>query len=383
MPAVAPGKNIFDTTIIPADATPNSYCYLLKGKKVALIINQTSKAGDSSMLDILLQRNINVVKIFVPEHGFRGKEDAGADIAGDVDSATGIPVISLYGAHKKPSVEDISGIDIMVYDLQDVGARFYTYISTLEYCMEACAENRKPFMVLDKPNPNGFYVDGPVLEKQNKSFVGMQAIPIVYGMTAGEYATMIAGENWFSSAGQTRLTVIKCSGYTHKKKYKLPVAPSPNLRTMAAVYAYPSLCLFEGTKVSVGRGTNMPFQQYGCPAFEGEYVFIFTPESSEGAKKPLFENSKCYGEVIGVTEDEVLRAIDNKLQLKWLLKGYVACPAKNGYFNSFFIKLSGTASLQEQIEKGATEKEIRKSWEKGLENFKKIRKKYLLYKDFE
>ncbi len=373
---------IYDTSIKPADALPAGYLPLLKGKHVALVINQTSVVGNVSLLDLLLKNNINVVKIFVPEHGFRGNEDAGAKVDNTTDSATHIPVISLYGSHKKPGAKDLTDIDVVVYDLQDVGLRFYTYISTLEYCMEACAEQGKQFVVLDRPNPNGFYVDGPVLEKENKSFVGMQPIPVVYGMTAGEYASMIAGEHWFNKADSLDLQVIRCSNYTHAKKYRLPVAPSPNLRTMAAVYAYPALCLFEGTPVSVGRGTALPFQQFGCPAFEGKYTYSFTPHSGAGAKSPPYEDQVCYGAVVGVDETEVLKQMNGQMTLKWLIAAYKAYPDKDKFFTPFFIKLSGTSKLKEQVINGDSEAQIRKGWEGDLEAFKKIRKKYLLYKDF-
>ena len=373
---------IYDTSIRPADAQPAGYLPLLKGKHVALIINQTSVIGNVSLLDLLLKNNIDVVKIFVPEHGFRGKEDAGAKVDNMTDSATHITVISLYGSHKKPEAKDLADVDVIVYDLQDVGLRFYTYISTLEYCMEASAELGKQFVVLDRPNPNGFYVDGPVLEKENKSFVGMQPIPVVYGMTAGEYASMIAGEHWFNKADSLDLKVIKCHNYTHAKKYRLPVAPSPNLRTMAAVYAYPSLCLFEGTPVSVGRGTALPFQQFGCPAFEGKYTCSFTPHAGQGAKSPPYENKVCYGAVVGTDETEVLKQMNGQMTLKWLIDAYKAYPDKDKFFTPFFIKLCGTSKLKEQIINGDSEAQIRKGWVRDLDAFKKIRKKYLLYKDF-
>jgi len=376
-------QSLYDTTIQAADATPAAYIHLLKHKRVALVINQTSKVGDQSLLDILLSRKINVVKILVPEHGFRGKEDAGASLENTTDSATHLPVISLYGNRKKPKPEDLADVDVVVYDLQDVGVRFYTYISTLEYCMEACAENHKQLIILDRPDPNGFYVDGPVLENANRSFVGMQPIPVVYGMTAGEYAQMLVGEKWVAHAEDMDLKVIKCTNYDHTKKYKLPVAPSPNLRTMGAVYAYPSLCLFEGTVVSVGRGTSLPFQQYGCPGFEGKFTYSFTPQSMEGAKSPPYQNKMCYGEVVGANEAEVLTNTGNSMRIHWLIKAWSSYPDKEKFFNAFFIKLAGTTKLQEQIKSGATEAQIRTSWQPDIIAFKKIRKKYLLYCDFE
>jgi uncharacterized protein YbbC (DUF1343 family) len=249
--------------------------------------------------------------------------------------------------------------------------------------MEACAAQHKQFVVLDRPNPNGFYVDGPVLEAQHKSFVGMQCIPVVYGMTAGEYARMLAGERWCSGAAALDLQVVKCIGYTHAGKYKLPVPPSPNLRTMAAVYAYPSLCFFEGTKVSVGRGTSLPFQQFGCPEFAGKFTYSFTPASGPGSKSPLYENKKCFGEVVGSNEGEVLHNTGGKLQLKWLAAAFAAYPEKDKFFSDFFTKLSGTKALQAQIEKGQSPAAIAKGWQKDIKAFKKIRKKYLLYPDFE
>lgn len=371
-----------DTAITPADARIDQYLPMLKGKRVALIINQTARVGSTSLLDLLISKQIDVKKIFVPEHGFRGTEDAGAHVDNSKDSLTGLPVISLYGAHKKPTAEDVAGIDILVYDLQDVGVRFYTYISTLEYCMEAAAENKVHIMVLDRPNPNGFYVDGPVLDKSCKSFVGMQPIPIVYGMTVGEYAKMLVGERWVAHASEVQLTVVKCANYDHSSKYKLPVAPSPNLRTMAAVYVYPSLCLFEGSVISVGRGTDLPFQQFGCPELKGKYSYSFTPHSGFGAKSPMYEQKECFGMAVGVTDEEALQQVDRKFQLKWLLAAYNAYPEKPKFFTPFFKKLAGGERLEEQIKAGATDTEIRKSWAKDISAFKKIRKKYLLYADF-
>jgi uncharacterized protein YbbC (DUF1343 family) len=375
-------KGLYDTSVRPAAYYANEYLPLLKGKRVALVINQTSTVGKESVLDQMLYWKINIKTIFVPEHGFRGNEDAGAHIANTVDSATGIPVISLYGNNKKPRQEQLADIDVVVYDLQDVGVRFYTYINTMQYCMEACAEAGKEFIVLDRPNPNGFYVDGPVLEKEHASFVGLQAIPIVYGMTAGEYAKMLVGEAWFANAGKLDLKVVKCHNYTHSSRYKLPVPPSPNLRTMEAVYAYPSLCLFEGTVISMGRGTDKPFRLYGCPEFEGKFTFSFTPHSGTGAKKPPYEDKPCYGELVAGTENEILSETANKLQLKWLMRAYDSYPDKRKFFTSFFTNLCGNTKLKEQIVDGEKENIIRKTWAKDLNTFRKIRKKYLLYPDF-
>ena len=372
-------KGLYDTSVQPAAYHPNDYLPLLKNKRVALVINQTSEIHGKSLLDVLLDHKINIIRIFVPEHGFRGTEDAGASIKNSTDSATGLPVVSLYGSNKKPKQEQLIDIDVLVYDLQDVGVRFYTYISTLEYCMEACAEGDKTLMILDRPNPNGFYVDGPVLEKEHKSFVGMQSIPIVYGMTAGEYATMLQGEKWTAGAEKLKMEVIKCHNYTHSKRYKLPVPPSPNLQTMEAVYAYPSLCLFEGTVVSVGRGTDKPFRQYGCPEFEGKYNHEFVPVSGAGAKKPPFENQKCFGELVAETEEAILNTIDNELQLKWVIYGYKNYPNQTKYFNPFFTELAGNKSLEANIKKGWSEKKIKNTWKTSIKTFKEKRKKHLLY----
>ncbi len=382
---VAPGADayvweLYNTGIKPADALPGQYVPLLKGKRVALVINQTSRVGDSSLLDILLRRHVRVVKIFVPEHGFRGNEDAGANVDNMTDSATHLPIVSLYGKHNKPRQEDVADVDVLVYDLQDVGARFYTYISTLEYCMEACAQNHKQLMVLDRPNPNGWYVDGPVLEKEHKSFVGMQPVPVVYGMTAGEYAGMLKGEHWADVDG-IDLKVIPCKHYTHDMRYELPVAPSPNLRTMAAVYAYPSLCLFEGSVVSVGRGTALPFQQFGSPELSGRYTYTFTPQSGVGATHPPNEGKVCYGELIGNIAVEVLEKTEGQFRINWLMDAYKAYPDKDKFFTAFFVTLCGSTKLEEQIKNGESEYAIRKSWQKDIEAFKKIRKKYLLYAD--
>lgn len=372
-------KGLYDTTVQPAAYQPTDYLPLLKNKRIALVINQTSDIKGKTLLDVLIDNKIDVRRVFVPEHGFRGTEDAGAKINNSIDSTTGLPVVSLYGSNKKPKQEQLTDIDVLVYDLQDVGVRFYTYISTLEYCMEACAEGRKELIILDRPNPNGFYVDGPVLEKQHKSFVGMQSIPIVYGMTAGEYATMLKGENWITNSEKLKMEVVKCHNYTHAKLYKLPIPPSPNLQTMEAVYAYPSLCLFEGTVISVGRGTDKPFRQFGCPEFVGKYTYEFIPVSTLGAKKPPYENQKCYGAMVAENETTILKTIDKEIQLKWLIDGYKNYPNQEKYFNSFFTKLAGNKSLEINIKNGWSEKRIKDSWKLPIKKFKETRKKYLLY----
>ena len=365
----------------PADRHFEAYLYMLRGKSVALVVNQTSMVHDSLLPELLVARGVAVKKIFVPEHGFRGREDAGAHIGNSIDSLTGLPILSSYGRHKKPDSADLADVDILVYDLQDVGVRFYTYISTLQYCMEACATYKKKIIVLDRPDPNGFYVDGPVLEEKFRSFVGMQCIPVVYGMTCGEYAEMLVGEHWLSCPSTPDLQVIPCTHYSHKSRYLLPVAPSPNLRTAAAIYAYPSLCLFEGTSVSVGRGTDLPFTQYGSPDFAGVFTYTFTPVSLPGASQPPYKDKVCYGERV---DGQSLSAGETSgITLRWLIKAYHASTGKDLFFTPFFKSLSGTDSLEAQIKAGYTEEKIKRQWQKGLMNFKAIRKKYLLYADFE
>jgi uncharacterized protein YbbC (DUF1343 family) len=327
-----------------------------------------------SIVDYLVWKKIAVQKIFAPEHGFRGTADAGEVIKDGKDTQTGLPIISLYGNNKKPKPEQLADIDILVFDLQDVGARFYTYISTLHYVMEACAENNIPLLVLDRPNPNGAIVDGPILEKEYKSFVGMHEIPVLHGMTIGEYAQMINGEKWLKDGLQCNLTVIPCLNYSHDMKYSLPVKPSPNLPNDQAINLYASLCFFEGTNVSVGRGTEKQFQIYGSPFLpENEFDFSFTPKPNFGAKDPVHNGKLCFGE--DLTKIKKV----NQLELKWLLKAYSKTTDKTVFFNDFFTKLAGTKKLREQIEAGMTEKEIRKTWQEGLEQFKRMRKKYILY----
>lgn len=369
--------------IRPGDTRMTEYLPLLKNKHIGLIINQTSRVGDKLLLDTLLTYHVTVTKIFAPEHGFRGQSDAGANINSMTDSATGIPIVSLYGKNNKPTKEQLEDIDVVVYDLQDVGARFYTYISTLQYAMEACAENGKELVILDRPDPNGFYVAGPVLNTALRSFVGMQPIPIVYGMTAGEYAKMLVGEQWFYDAAQLKLTVVPCANYDHTDHYTIPVSPSPNLKNMAAIYAYPSLCLFEGTAISVGRGTALPFQQWGSPELGSTYHYSFVPQSTAGASKPLYEGKTCYGALVAPDEEEALREINNSFHLEWLIEAYKTYPDKAKFFNGFFDKLAGNKTLKEQIISGMTAAQIKESWQNDLISFKKTRKKYLLYKDFE
>ncbi len=356
------------------------YLPLLEGKRVAVCGNQTSVVGKTHLVDTLLSRKVNVVKLFCPEHGFRGQAEAGATIASGKDPLTGLPVVSLYGKNKKPTAEQLQGVDVVLFDLQDVGCRFYTYISTLHYVMEAAAENGVKVIVLDRPNPNGFYVDGPVLEPQYKSFVGMHPVPIVYGMTIGEYARMINGEKWLANGVQCDLTVIKIEGYTHETRYVLPVAPSPNLQTAEAIYLYPSLCLFEGANVSVGRGTDQPFEMYGAPGMQsGDYRF--TPRAIPGvSENPPFKGLECRGYLL---HDIAAENLNNpgRLNLSYLLTAYRNCVDQSSFFlkNNFFDKLAGTDQLRKQLVVGASEEEIRASWEPDLEKFRHIREQYLLY----
>jgi len=351
----------------------NNYLPLLKDKKIGVVTNQTGILSNKThLVDFLLEKNIAIQKIFAPEHGFRGTADAGEHIVDGKDSKTGLPIISVYGDNKKPKPEQLAGIEIMVFDLQDVGARFYTYISSLHYIMEACAENKILLIILDRPNPNGNIVDGPILEKEFSSFVGMHAIPILHGMTIGEYAQMINGEKWLKNEVKCKLTIIACSNYNRKIDYSLPVKPSPNLPNDQAVNLYASLCLFEGTNVSVGRGTEKQFQIYGSPYLPTDY-FSFTPKPNLGAQSPVYNGLKCYGENLSAVTKV------NRLELKWLIKAYQVTTDKSKFFNPFFTKLAGTKKLQQQIEAGISEDKIRESWKKGLEEFKGTRKKYLIY----
>ncbi|HET6991198.1 MAG TPA: DUF1343 domain-containing protein [Bacteroidia bacterium] len=357
------------------------YLPWLEGKNVAVVANQTSMINSTSLVDSLLALKVKVKKIFCPEHGFRGTAENGEDVGNSVDTKTGLPLISLYGDHVKPLAKDLKGIDVVVYDIQDVGVRCYTYLTTMSYVMEACAEQKKTFIVLDRPNPNGYYVDGPVLEPENKSFVGMHPVPLVYGMTIAEYALMLNGEKWLANGVQCDLKTVSCENYVHSDWYQLPVAPSPNLPNMASVYLYPTLCLFEGTVMSIGRGTDLPFQVVGHPKLKNA-SFQFTPTSHPGAKKPLYENQICYGH--DLHDFAMLYVRDYKgLYLYWLLSSYKDMPDQANYFNDFFEKLAGTKTLRQQIIAGNTEEQIKATWRPGIIKFKIIRKKYLLYEDFE
>jgi uncharacterized protein YbbC (DUF1343 family) len=411
-----------NSVVKPGAERMDTYLPMLKGKSVAVFANQTSVVGNTHLVDTLVKSGVKVVKIFGPEHGFRGVADAGEHVKDGIDKKSGLPVISLYGNHKKPTKEDLQDVDVLVFDIQDVGVRFYTFISSLEYLIEACAENNKPLILLDRPNPNGFYVDGPVLDKKFKSFIGMQPIPIVHGMTFGEYAYMLIMETNISNIGiglnlklngisittdnkhkenidiqhspnkrmkdtfstyYIDLKIITCKNYTHNTKYILPINPSPNLREMQSIYLYPSTCFFEGTVLSEGRGTDKPFQIFGHPSLP-KNLFAFTPMPNEGAKSSKCFNQLCYGWNLSDTKENVLKNLNGKIQLKYLLEAYKLFPQKDSFFltNNFFHKLAGNDVLMKQIKAGKTEKEIKKSWEKDLIRFKGIRKKYLLYKDF-
>jgi uncharacterized protein YbbC (DUF1343 family) len=350
-----------------------AYLPILKNKKIGIVTNQSGIVSNKThIVDFLLEKKIDVKKIFAPEHGFRGTADAGEHVIDGKDVKTDLPIISLYGDNKKPKKEQLEGIDIVIFDLQDVGARFYTYISSLHYIMEACAENNIQLIILDRPNPNGSIVDGPILEKEFTSFVGMHPIPVLHGMTIGEYAKMINGEKWLKNGIECKLTIIPCLNYKRDMSYSLPVKPSPNLPNDQAINLYASLCLFEGTNVSVGRGTEKQFQIYGSP-FLPKSNFSFTPIPNFGAKEPMHKDLLCYGEDLsGIAKVK-------QLELKWLIKAYQTTADKSKFFNSFFTKLAGTKKLQQQIESGISEIEIRKSWEKGITDFKEKRKTYLIY----
>ena len=355
-----------------------TYLPILKNKTVGILANQTSvifkEDGYTHLVDSLLSLNVAVKKVFAPEHGFRGIADAGEYVKDGVDTGSGVPIVSLYGANKKPDAKTLNGLDVVIFDVQDVGARFYTFLSTLHYIIETCAELGITVLVLDRPNPNGHYVDGPILDLNNSSFVGMHPVPIVHGMTVGEYAKMINGEGWLSEGVQCTLKVIPVENYTHQTVYNLPINPSPNLPNAAAINLYPSLCLFEGTNVSVGRGTELQFQVFGSPFLEGsDYNFEFIPTPNVGAKYPKHDAKICKG--LNLKEHPNL----SHLELKWLLEAYQNTENKSEFFNPFFTKLSGVKLLQNQIEAGLSADEIRESWKPDLERYKLLRTPYLLY----
>jgi uncharacterized protein YbbC (DUF1343 family) len=363
---------------IPGANQIELYRSVIEGKSVAVVANQTSMIESTHLVDTLLSLGINIKIIFAPEHGFRNLADAGETIENGKDIETGIPVISLYGSHLKPTARDLAGIDVVIFDIQDVGTRFYTYISTLHYLLESCAENHVKCLILDRPNPNGFYFDGNILDTVYHSFVGMDPVPVVHGMTVGEYAKMINGEGWLKNGVRCDLIVIKCKNYTHKSLYELPIKPSPNLPNQTSIYLYPSLCFFEGTAISLGRGTLFPFQVFGSPDLP-DRGFSFIPHSVPGAKNPPLLGIRCFG-------TDLRDALKNKLvpkpelNLDWLISAYQDFPNKDKFFNSYFDVLAGGPVLREQILKGMTSEQIRATWKEGLSRFSKIRQKYLLYK---
>lgn len=366
-----------DDALIPGDARFDLYLPLVRGKKVALLVNHTAMVAGHHLLDTLLSQGVEVVKIFAPEHGFRGTADAGEHVASAVDQSTGIPVISLYGDHRKPESGDLAGVDIVLFDIQDVGVRFYTYISTMSYMMEACAREHIPFVVLDRPNPNGHLVDGPLMDSCCTSFIGLHAgVPVAHGMTVGEYGQMVNEEGWLPGALKADYRVIPVKNWSHNRAFRLPVRPSPNLPNMKSVYLYPTLCFFEATVLSVGRGTDKPFQIIGHPDFPGDY--LFTPKSMPGAQHPKLEGRLCHGIDYSVFPEDSLRAM-GRIRLDWIIKAWQRFPDKSSFFLPHFYKLAGNHELEEQIKAGLSEEEIRASWAPGLRNFKEIRSKYLIY----
>lgn len=375
-----------DSAVAVGANQTEAYLPLLKGKRVGVVANQTSvvfkdgrpKTEDQSythLVDSLLALNINIKKVFAPEHGFRGKADAGEHVEDGFDTKTNLPIISLHGKNRKPPKEHLADIDIMIFDIQDVGVRFYTYISTLHYVMEACAEAKIPLLIFDRPNPNGHYIDGPTLKIENQSFLGMHPIPLVHGMTIGEYAKMINGENWLENDIQCNITIIPVKHYTHDTFYSLPIRPSPNLPNDQSIKLYPSLGLFEGTNVNAGRGTEFQFQRYGAPFLNKDTLtFSYTPVPNFGAKHPKHKNEVCYGEDLKDAE------INGEMTLKWIIKAYNNCTDKSKFFlTEGFTKHAGTDKLQKQIEAGWTEEAIKETWQADLQAFKKVRKKYLIY----
>jgi uncharacterized protein YbbC (DUF1343 family) len=367
-----------DKTPIPGASQIELYKKIIEGKSVAIVANQTSIVGKRHLVDTLLSLGIDIKVIFSPEHGFRDFADAGETVANGKDTDTGVRLISLYGSHMKPTSDDLKGINIVIFDIQDVGTRFYTYISTLHYLMESCAENQVKCLVLDRPDPNGFYVDGNILDTAYSSFVGMHPVPVVHGMTVGEYARMINGEGWLQGGVRCDLTVIKCINYDHKTFYDLPVKPSPNLPNQTSVYLYPSICFFEGTNISLGRGTVFPFQVFGSPQLPDK-GFSFTPASVPGAKNPPLLGVKCFGSDL---RDAVKLKLVPKgeMNLDWVINAYNEFPEKDKFFTAYFDVLAGGPLLREQIQKGMNGSQIRTTWKEGLQKFLKMREKYLLYK---
>jgi uncharacterized protein YbbC (DUF1343 family) len=381
-----PIANTLAKTLITGADQTDKYLPYLKGKRIGMVVNPSSLIAGKASVDSLKALGVNIVKIFGPEHGFRGDASNGAHVDDSTDPKTGIQVVSLYGKSGKPAAQDLAQVDLMIYDLQDVGARYYTYLATLHRVMEACAENNKELMILDRPNPNGYMVDGPVLDMKLKSGIGFHPVPIAHGMTVAEYAQMINGQGWMANSIKCKLKIIPLANYNHNIPYTLPVHPSPNLNTQQSIILYPSLCLFEGTIISQGRGTLFPFTVLGNPDLKGQYKFTFTPKSIPGmSETPLFQDVECYG--LDLRNYDTRKLVKSKrVNLSWLIEMYKAYPNKEKFFDykqskqmGNFDKLAGTTSLKEQIIAGKTEEEIRASWEPGLSIFKKMRKQYLLY----
>jgi len=375
------------TLITGADQT-EKYLPYLKGKRVAILANQTTIIGKAHMVDSLKSLGVNIVKVFAPEHGFRGQASAGVAVKDEIDKATGVQIISLYGAKSKPSKEDLSDVDVMIYDVQDVGVRFYTNINRLARLMEACAENGKELMILDRPNPNAYFIDGPILDMKYKSGIGMFPLPVSHGLTVAEFAQMANGEGWLDKKMKCRLKIIPVANYDHSMYYELPVKPSPNLNTQQGIMLYPSTCLFEGTYLNHGRGTYFPFTVIGSPHLKGKYEFSFTPTGIPGmAETPLFMNEVCYGLDLRKYDINILRK-KKQINLQWIMELYKAHPEKEKFFQSSLSRemgvierLIGSGLFRQQIIDGKSEAEIRKSWEPGLAQYKKMRKKYLIYAD--
>lgn len=372
--------------VLPGADQTEKYIHLLKGKRIAILGNPTSVIGKTHLVDSLKSLGINIVKVFGPEHGFRGNASAGVKVADEKDPATGIPIISLYGPKRKPSAEDLSNVDLMIFDIQDVGCRFYTYINVLADVMEACAENNKEVLILDRPNPNGYFVDGPVLDMKLKSGIGKFPIPITHGMTIGEFAKMINGEKWLPRNLQCKINIIPVANYTHDMYYVLPVKPSPNLNTQQSIMLYPTTCIFEGTILNYGRGTYFPFTVVGAPKLRGKYEFSFTPTSIKGmSETPLYMNEVCYGIDLRNYDISILLK-EKKINIQWIKELYAAYPEKEKFFDHTVSKeignvdfRTGDSKFKEQIKNGVPEEEIRKSWEPALSQYKEMRKKYLIY----
>ena len=376
---IAPALQAQDKRIIPGDEQTQAYFPLLKNKRVAIFSNHTGMIGSHHLLDVLVENGFNVTAIFSPEHGFRGKADAGEQVSSTRDAKTGVPILSLYdGKSRKPSAASMQKFDILVVDIQDVGLRFYTYYISMCRLMDACAEHQREVLVLDRPNPNGHYVDGPLLDMKYKSGVGWLPIPVVHGMTLGELARMVNGEGWLPGKRTCRLTVVPCLNYTHQTPYELPVAPSPNLPNMKAIYLYPSLCLFEGTPVSLGRGTALPFQIYGHPQMKG-YGYQFTPRSVPGAKNPPLLNQLCHGVNLSMLSMETLRA--KGLDLSYVIDAYRNLQMGDRFFKPFFNLLMGTDTVKQLIMAGKSADEIKATWQNDIKQFKERRKPYLLYEE--